>query len=309
MSNQHLPAELLDLIVGLLYDSTDALKSCCLVSKSWIPRAQKHLFASIKISTPRMLQSWKTVFPDPSTSPARYTKALFIRYSPKVAVAAREEGSWISTFAHVVRFELDTLDMIDANWSGFHLAQFHGFSPAIKSLRLSFYSVPSSRAFDLINSFPLLDDLAVTSYDEWVGNNDAPEDQTTAIRSLISPPFTGSLELDLWAGMDLMASRLLSLPGGLHFRRLSLTLNQREDALPMTALVEGCRSTVESLEIGCIISGSFVYHMCPHQQLILICRPATVLYGPLESHTTQRRGILMQTYSPPDSRNAPNHHT
>ena len=50
MSNTDLSTELVDHIVDLLYDSRDALKSCCLVPKLSIPRARMHLFARIKFT-------------------------------------------------------------------------------------------------------------------------------------------------------------------------------------------------------------------------------------------------------------------
>src|ERR1700753_246461 len=50
MSGPRLPAELLDHIADLLRDR-ETLESCCLVSKSWIPRARKHLFACVAFHT------------------------------------------------------------------------------------------------------------------------------------------------------------------------------------------------------------------------------------------------------------------
>ena len=47
MSSPYLPAELLDYIVDHLHDTKDALKSCGLLSKSWIPRTRRRLFANI----------------------------------------------------------------------------------------------------------------------------------------------------------------------------------------------------------------------------------------------------------------------
>ncbi|KAF9642961.1 hypothetical protein BDM02DRAFT_3104213, partial [Thelephora ganbajun] len=50
MSNPHkphLPPEILDYIVDFLYNEPETLKQCCLVSKSWVPRTRKHLFADI----------------------------------------------------------------------------------------------------------------------------------------------------------------------------------------------------------------------------------------------------------------------
>ena len=57
MSNSHLPAEMLDHVVDHLHDARDALRNCCLVSKSWVPRARKHLFADIWFPTATRIQS------------------------------------------------------------------------------------------------------------------------------------------------------------------------------------------------------------------------------------------------------------
>ena len=270
MPNGHLPEELLDDIVDLLHDSGDALKSCSLVSKSWIPRARKHLFTDIKFTSPEHLQSWKSTFSDPSTSPACYTKALLLKYPPCVATTDGEEVGWISTFTRVAHFQVDAFDL-DIDWSGFNLTPFHGFSPAMRSLRLIFYAIPSSQVFDLIYSFPLLEDLAVTSLDRWMGSNDVLDDQT-AVQPSISPSFTGSLELDLWTQTDFVASRLLSLSGSIRFRRLQLTLNKKSDASAIAALVETCRFTLEYLEVACELLSTLICCRCLQQSFISVRR-------------------------------------
>ena len=268
MSNKRLPAELLDLIVGHLYDSRDALKSCCLVSKSWIPRARRYLFANVEFSTETDLQSWKTTFPDSSTSPARYTKALLLKF-PQPGAAG---GGWISTFTRVVRFEVDAFKTDLRRGSQF--VPFHGFSLDIKSLRLTFYTIPSSQVFDLIYSFPHLDDLAVTGFNERIESNDAHDGQATVVQSLAPPSLTGSLELDVWVQADFMISRLLSVPGGLHFRRLRLRLSVQRDASPIAALVEGCRFTLESLEVDYqLLLRTFIHHLYSNQRLISFADP------------------------------------
>ena len=288
MSNPRLPAELLDHVVDFLYGSRNSLESCCLVSKSWIPRARKHLFADL-VFTAKGLQRWKTTFPNPSTSPARYIKDLLITCPLEVVAADGKEGGWITAFTRVVRFELDAFE-VDVDQPGSYLTPFHGFSPALKSLHLTFYSVPSPQVFDLICSFPLLDDLTVASYHGWIGRDETPDDQTTAIQSLTSPSFNGSLELDLWTGTDFMASGLLSLPGGLHFRRLHLELDKEIDASPITALVEGCRFTLGSLEVACNTNGASIYLIRVHTNDL---SPLVDLPGPIDlSRATQLKDTV-----------------
>ena len=76
-SNTHLPSETLDHIVGNLpgAERSDPLlgteisylrgterrnfRNCCLVSKSWVPRARKHLFFHVTFSNAKGLESWK----------------------------------------------------------------------------------------------------------------------------------------------------------------------------------------------------------------------------------------------------------
>lgn len=65
------PPEMPDLIIDHLYDDPTALKTCCIVSKSWVPRTRKQLFARVKFdSTGFRFKLWKKAFPDPSNSPS-----------------------------------------------------------------------------------------------------------------------------------------------------------------------------------------------------------------------------------------------
>jgi len=96
MSDPRLPPEILDNVVDLLHDESDALKVCCLASKSWISRTRKHLFAHVDFPTAAYLESWKETFPDPSISPACYTRTLIIECADTVRAADAEEGGCIA---------------------------------------------------------------------------------------------------------------------------------------------------------------------------------------------------------------------
>ena len=241
MSCPHLLPELLDHVVGFLHPSRDTLKSCCLVSKQWIPRTRKYLFAYIQFRTADDLQSWKVMFPNPSTSPACYAKALFIACPSVIAAAAASEGCWVSAFSCVVHLNINLAGSYP-NDQSISLVPFHGFSPALKSLRAVRTAFTHSQIFNLICSFPLLEDVCVPA----MGPND---EQQTVVQPSSSPVFTGSLELRPGFGTEPFAPILLSLPGGLHFRRICFTLQSETDVLFTTALVEGCCSTLESLNV------------------------------------------------------------
>ena len=245
MSNLYLPPELLDHICDLLRDARGALKNCCLVSKSWIPRTRRHLFARIEFHYPKDLRSWKTTFRDSSVSPACYTRSLDINLSQDITATDAGGGGWIPTFSRVVHMGISITRQAEPP-----LFLFHRFSPTLESIRVNFsFCMPSSLT-DFILSFPRLQDLDITSYYRPGPNND-PYGRPVAIQCSSPPAFTGSLKLCLKMGMKHIASPLLSLPGGIHFRELHLTWYREED-IPLTiALVEGCSSSLETLEIKC----------------------------------------------------------
>ena len=243
MSIPHLPPELLDHIVDLLRSSHRALRNCCLVSKSWIPRTRRHLFGNIVFRTATSLQSWKRIFPNPSTSPAFYAKTLSVACSHVVTAADARPGGWIRGFSHVVHLEVGRPSMHDSAPVG-SLISFHALSPVLKSLHVHLLILAPSRVIDLALSFPLLEDLTVTACENSVDDSGL----STAVRPSSLPMFTGSLELTN-PGIKPISRRLLSLPGGIHFRKLVLKWSKVEDLMLTMALVEGCSHTLESLDI------------------------------------------------------------
>ena len=255
MSNPHLPAEILDHIVDHLHDAEDELMSCCLASKSWISRTRAHLFADIEFCAAERLQSWRERFPDPSTSPSCYTRTLSITCLQGVTTVDAEEGGWIRGFSRVEHLVLDSHSLF-ANLSS--LIPFHGFSPDLKSLHITLAVYPPPRVFNLILSFPLLEDLAINvRYATAVGDD---SDELPATAQPLSPPvFTGSLQVPLLGGMVPFTRRLLSLSSGIHFRKLTLTCFREQHLSSIVALVEGCSHNLESLDISDLRGTSIRY--------------------------------------------------
>ena len=261
MSNPYLPPEILDCVVDLLYDDPNTLKGCCLVSKSWIPRTRKHLFASVPFYVKANLESWKKTFPDPSTSPAHYTKSLRVGcpYVVTAADADADAGGWIRGFSRVVELELDACNA-RTDQPRISLVPFHGFSPAIKSLSMTFSTLPPSRTVNLILSFPLLEDLTLRGIGPSIDEGDSPDGPPTAIQPQNLPAFCGSLELPLNDWTAPIARQFLSIAsGGIHFRRLVLTWRHKKELSLAMALVGECSDTLESLDITRCLTGKHVY--------------------------------------------------
>jgi len=82
-----IPNEILDEILkhfiadsGSYDDSLQrSLRSCSLVSKSWVPPCRRYLFHTI-IFTPRKVARWLKTFPVPEKSPAHYVKDLCLSF-------------------------------------------------------------------------------------------------------------------------------------------------------------------------------------------------------------------------------------
>ena len=234
MPRPDLPPEILDSIVEFLYGETKALKQCCLVSKSWIPRTRKHLFAVIKFCNLDDIEAWKKTFPDPSNSPAHHTCALEVYCSEVISVP---------TFPCLVRLEVISLS------SQMNLTPFYELPPTLKSLFLStIFTLPLSKVFNLIRSLPSLENLSLIGSEDEINYND-PDDPYTVVPSPPSPPLSGTLKLCLFGEIAGTVRRLLGLPSGLHFRVFRLQWYEREDLRHIVDLVTACSHTLEFLEL------------------------------------------------------------
>ncbi|KAF9780888.1 hypothetical protein BJ322DRAFT_287886 [Thelephora terrestris] len=232
-----LPPEILDHIVDNLYDEPIALKACCLVSKSWVERSQRHLFACVELDSiaGSSVESWMNAFPDPSALPARYARSLGVR-DPGVAFV--NVRAWIRSFRRVEELSVDMLGSVELR--GVSLLQFHGLSPTLKSLRFANITTPTPEIIGLICSFPLLEDLSLEIISE--------SDTDGWAAPPTSPKLTGSLRLN---GKNRSVVRgLLKLPNGLHFSKIRVLCHVAEvDSRTIMDLVSKCSHTLESIHL------------------------------------------------------------
>ena len=248
MANPYLPQEILDSVIDLLHDEPETLKRCCLISNSWVPRTRKYLFADIKFSSASDLESWKKTFPDITNSPAFHARTLFVGCPQFVVAADAEEGGWIQTFSGVKSLDVDTGDQY-LRAAAVSLAPFCKFPPTLKSLYVGAIILPYPGLFDLILSFPLLEDLGLAGYDEPALDGSGLHGPQTIVPST-SPVFTGTLEFRRLEGAGDIARQLLDLPNGLHFRKLTLAWDDRAEELQwMMELVAKCSHTLQSLDV------------------------------------------------------------
>ena len=230
-----LPPEILDLIVDNLRTEPTTLKACCLVSKSWVPRIRRRLFASVRFDSKSAVKSWKELFPDPSTSPVCHARILEISGHSATTAVNRGARAWIQSFRHVVELRLSA-----EWWSAgrrVSITKLRGLSPTLKSLHLC--NGPLLGIFDLICSFPLLEDLSLhhCGFGDEIDRWNPPS---------TSPKLTGTLSL---GGANIyLANGLLRFPSGLHFSRITI-LRCPENTESTMELISKCSDTLESLRV------------------------------------------------------------
>ena len=201
-------------------------------------------------------------------SPARYARTLCIGSPHVITDADVEVGGWIKGFSRVTHLEVDSEMYFAPTIS---LVPLHGFSPFIKSLRVQFAGLPSSRIIGLALSFPLLEDLtAGIHFETWANRSGGSGELPAFAHPPSLPAFTGSLEL-MKAGMGPIARQLLSLQGDIYFRELILTWFYKEDTLLATGLVERRSHTLDSIEFFC---GTSTRHRNPRRLLTPVFRDA-----------------------------------
>ena len=148
-----LPPEMLDQVVDQLHDDSTTLEICSLVSKSWIQRARKHLFANVSFNAAHPgVESWNDTFLNPTSSPDHRTQALSICQPHFIGAS-----DTILTFCNVERLDVITRKSHDT-WV--YLVQFRRSFPILRSLlpRLrelrSHLFLSPSRGFDVRCSWP-----------------------------------------------------------------------------------------------------------------------------------------------------------
>ena len=299
-----LPPEILDFIVDHLHDEPSTLKSCCLVSKSWIPRIRRILFAKVEFSSDRCpIQLWMNAFPDPCNSPAHHTHVLHFIDHNSIAAASMVAFAWVQRFCHINKLRIpNTSGSLLAPRAPGPLVQLRGLSPTLTSLHLLGVSAPLSEVLDLICSFPLLEDLFL-HFVTTQGGSDRRYIPPT------SPSLTGTLHM-----IELSPSLtrgLLDLPNGLHFSRVTTWFPGGANS-PEVDLISKCRNTLEDLTIDFSSPSSF--YLCLYGWLIPDHRDSSWAARPLRGQKAQICGISMyrtkhsidyrhasncQTHSPP----------
>ena len=115
-----------------------------------------------------------------------------------------------------------------------------------------------------------------------IDNGDGSDGLSTVIQPSSLPKFAGSLDLFLRAGVKPIIRRFLSLPDGIHFRKLILMWLHEGEVSLAAALVERCFHTLESLKITCDLPGAYarpisIQLLRPHSYFVFLAELGSAL--------------------------------
>lgn len=172
-----LPEELLDEILGHLpLDDERSLRSCSLVSRSWLGPSRRLLFANIRIRRDNH-QSWLNNISPTNTQLLRHARSLTYFYplqeTPDPRYCIRLLRHYLPSFRQLKTLNLCKLT-VELTTSE-HLTLFSAFQNTLSSLSLTQVSITWSSFVALVGYFPRLRDLNICKPSFRVGDWPIPQ--------------------------------------------------------------------------------------------------------------------------------------
>jgi len=232
-----IPPEIIDEILGhLITDSAAAsLRSCSLVSRSWVPPCQRHIFRTVVFAS-NDVDRWFKTFPVPEESPARHVRDLRI---------------WIGGHTRVPEKIFECTPWF-TNMRNLYLLGYWG-SPALRipsvwrlplsvtSLTVNTNVVTLIQIRDILAQLPNLNDLSLSGSLVPVGAK-----SLVGIGVALKARFDGRLQLCGGYAQKDAINMLLEIPTGLHFTEAQIRCTHK--CLPSAVrLAEACGETLVKL--------------------------------------------------------------
>ena len=232
-----IPQEIIDEILDhLATDGSKLLKSCSLVSKSWVPSCRRHLFHTVAFSR-KNIPRWLRIFPVPEESPAHHVRCLWfvVRGYEDTPKKFFEHASWFTNVEQV------TLKAGGARLDKPLRASFSRLPPSVTSLTVSGDTASLGQIRDIMAQLPNLDDLSLS------GRMGVTDDKTlVGIGAALRGRFGGKLELIRGYESEDVMNMLLEVPTGLNFTEV--LIDGRNECLFSTVrLAEACSKTLVKL--------------------------------------------------------------
>ena len=226
-----LPQELIGEILNNLAPNSDfqSLRSCALVSKSWVQTCRRRLFHTV-VFTRMGMRRWLERFPAPEESPAHLIKHLYVW----VGIVPDRFYEYTPWFTNAKRLSL-------LGYGGIRLLQepSRWRSPqSVTSLTISTGLVTLMEIRDIMMQLPNLDSLWLSG--PLIGV------VSPGIGTILKGKFGGELRLSSRYTGESITNMLLEIPTGIHFTEFQIE-SPRMDLPSNVKLLEACGKTIVKL--------------------------------------------------------------
>lgn len=246
MSLPNLPQEIKDQVIDLLHDDDETLRSCALVSHSWLRQCQKHLFAEVRINYHLLMKWCRNVGPG-EDGLSSFTRKLEVSHrSPREFEIVMPHLSSFKRVESLVISDYDCMDLDNEPYLPITPDQYYGhFGESLHSLHLLYPSESLGALLPLVYLFPHLESLTIEGLMAAGDEHPAPPSPTSS-----SPTaFKGKLDLRLLAGNDMhILSKLAKYP--LRYDYVSINGSSRELGVHFNNLISACSRTLKTLDIA-----------------------------------------------------------
>ena len=233
-----IPQEIInEILVHLATDPASSanlsLRSCSLVSKSWVSPCRQHLFYTIFFFSPKHIDKWLRTFPVPEESPAHYVRDLSIWLGGGDCVPEREIFKYTSWFINVEKLTL-------SGYGAFSLSRTTSLwrlPQSVTSLAIQTNMLTLVDIRDIMAQLPNLDHLSVSGH---LVDGVVPPGIGTALRGR----FSGKLRL---SAREDFVNMLMEVPNGLHFTEVDI-FGEHKSLLSTVRLADACGDTVAKLK-------------------------------------------------------------
>ena len=154
----HVPQEIIDKIIDILAGDKRSLRSCSLVSKSWVDRGRPYLFTHVRLCSLYGLRRWSRVTPPRICHHVRFLCLVEDRVIWGVDWITPDVLKTISTsLPNLESLKLVDLDLTHSN----QCAPFGCFSENLTSLTLFHSTLNTDTLLSFVWMFPKLDNLTL----------------------------------------------------------------------------------------------------------------------------------------------------
>ncbi|EKM55204.1 uncharacterized protein PHACADRAFT_120331 [Phanerochaete carnosa HHB-10118-sp] len=262
-----LPPELFDETLDHLWDDTNALRTCSLVCRDWVPTTRLHLFRTVRLSSETACTEFSALSEN-SPAIARCVRKLTIsaQYSG-VGADSRgiEDDEWVNASAEIARTlgvhgRVNTLALSRLRWTSLEQCTRDAYKAVFRGVKtLLLFEVrfhASGDVLEFLDAFPDLEELYFHAV-SWDFESAAPASPVSAVEWISRAQLLESdkkmhlsyLFLDPRSSPTLVTEWILSHPLEQKLRTIQLCWRELDNTKALGDLLQASGSSLERLQV------------------------------------------------------------